>query len=305
MNRGVWYATGAYLIWGLLPIFWRALHHVPALEIMAHRVVWALLAALILLTAWRQWPALGAALRSRRTLLTYIATAVLLSGNWLLYIWAVNAGFVVETSLGYFINPLLSVLLGMLFLGERLRAGQIVAIGVAALGVLFLTVMYGSLPWIALGLGGSFAIYGLLRKVAALESLPGFALETLLMFPVAFGYLAFLGAGGGGVIGHTDTATTLLLASSGIVTAVPLILFAAGARQINLTLVGILQYIAPSMQFTLGVTLFGEHLSPQRLIGFAIIWLALAIYTAESLWQRAGRKRDQLASAGSAGGRAA
>lgn len=301
MNRGVWYAMGAYLIWGLLPIFWKALHHVPALEIMAHRVVWALLAALILLTAWRRWPALWAALRSRRTLLTYSATAVLLSGNWLLYIWAVNAGFVVETSLGYFINPLLSVLLGMLFLGERLRVGQAVAIGVAALGVIFLAVMYGSPPWIALGLGGSFAIYGLLRKVAALESLPGFALETLLMFPVAFGYLAFLGAGGGGVLGHTDLATTLLLASSGIVTAVPLILFAAGARQINLTLVGILQYIAPSIQFTLGVTLFGEHLSPQRLIGFAIIWLALAIYTAESLWWRAGRKKEPLPYAGTRG----
>lgn len=302
MNRGVWYAAGAYFCWGLLPIFWRALQHVPALEILAHRVSWALLAALALLTAWRQWPALGAALKNRRTLLTSLATAVLLSGNWLLYIWAVNAGFVVETSLGYFINPLLSVLLGMLFLRERLRLGQAVAIGVATVGVLFLTVMYGSLPWIALGLGSSFAVYGLLRKITAIESLAGFALETLLMLPLALGYLLFLGAGGGGVFGHTDLTTTLLLASSGIVTAVPLILFAAGARRINLTLVGILQYIAPSMQFTLGVTLFGEHLSPQRLIGFAIIWLALAIYTAESLWQRAGRKKEQLQFTGTRGG---
>ncbi|NTV64707.1 MAG: EamA family transporter RarD, partial [Oscillochloris sp.] len=208
---------------------------------------------------------------------------VLLTGNWFIYIWAVNAGYVVETSLGYFINPLVNVLLGVLFLHEQLRTGQRVALGIALAGVVYLTVLYGTLPWIALLLAGSFGIYGLLRKTAPVGSLEGLTLETLLATLPALVYLIYLQAAGAGAFGHADSLTTILLAASGIVTAIPLLLFASGARQITMVLLGILQYIAPTIQFILGITFFGEQVTPQRLVGFAMVWLALVIYTLEGL----------------------
>lgn len=294
MSKGAMYAVGAYISWGLLPIFWKSLQHVPAGEILAHRIAWALVVALVLVTLRQHWGGMLRALRSPRTLLTFAATALLLSLNWFLYIWAVNDGHIVETSLGYFINPLVNVALGVLFLKERLRVGQAVAVVVALAGVLYLTVLYGAPPWIALALALSFGAYGLLRKTAALEALEGFALETLLMAGPAIAYLVFLGSTGGGVFGHTDPLTTTLLISSGLITAVPLLLFATGARQITMTTLGLLQYIAPSMQFVLGVTLYGEAVTPQRLVGFGIVWLALAIYSAEGLL-RANRRSPVLA----------
>ena len=288
MNKGIFYGVGAYLLWGLLPIFWKSLHHVPALEILAHRMVWSLAFVVILLAAQGHWRWLMPVLRNGRVLLTFTVSALLLSLNWFIYIWAVNAGHIVETSLGYFINPLLNVLLGMLFLKERLRPGQLAAIIVAVIGVLYLTLHYGSLPWIALTLAGSFGIYGLLRKTAALNSLEGLTLETLVLFPPALAYLVYLELVGSAAFGHISLATTFLLIAGGIATALPLLLFASGARRVTLTLMGILQYIAPTMQFLIGVFLYHEPLDRYRLIGFSLIWLALAIYSLEGVL-RSGR----------------
>ncbi len=294
MNKGVVYAVVAYGTWGLLPIFWKALQHVPALEILANRVVWALVVALALGVARGRPAWLGAALRSPRIVLTFLATASLLSLNWALYIWAVNAGHIVETSLGYFINPLVNVFLGVVFLRERLRLAQAAAIILALAGVLFLTVTYGSPPWIALVLAASFGAYGLLRKTAALNSLEGFTLETMVMIVPAVIYLGWVEASVGGALFHAGPATTVLLVSSGLVTAVPLLLFAAAARRVTMTTLGLLQYIAPSIQFFLGVAVYGETLSSARLFGFVLVWVALAIYSFEGVVAggRAARARQ-------------
>jgi chloramphenicol-sensitive protein RarD len=298
MNKGIFFAVGAFVCWGLLPVFWKALQQVPTFEILAHRIVWAVLIAFGLLAARRQWSWLGQALRSPRTLLVFTASALLLSTNWFVYIWAVNQGHIVETSLGYFINPLVNVLLGVLFLKERLRPGQAAAVAVAFAGVLLLTLVYGSFPWVALTLALSFGIYGLLRKTAALGSLEGFTLETLLLAVPALGYLVATEVTIGGAFVHQGPATTALLVAAGGVTAVPLLLFAAGARRIPMSTLGILQYIGPTLQFLLGVLVYGEPLSPQRLAGFVLIWVALAIYTLD------GAARMRAASAAAlAGGR--
>jgi chloramphenicol-sensitive protein RarD len=292
MNKGLLYGAGAYAIWGLLPIYWKALHNVPAVEILSHRIVWALVVAVALVALRRGgWGWLGPALRSPRVLGTFALSAVLLSVNWGIYIWAVNAGHVVETSLGYFINPLVNVLLGVLFLHERLRIGQGVAVAVALAGVLYLTVQLGSPPWIALSLAGSFGLYGLLRKTAALGSLEGLTLETLLMTAPALLYLLWIELRGTGAFLYDGPVTSLLLVGAGAVTALPLLLFASGARRLTLTTMGILQYIAPTLQFILGITLFAEPLTPQRLIGFALVWAALAIYTLEGV-SGASRRRE-------------
>ena len=283
MNKGIFYAASAYIAWGFLPVFWKALQTVPALEILAHRIVWGLAVALLLVAYRSNWRWLGEVFRSKRTMLTFVTSSLLLSVNWFVYIWAVNAGYIVETSLGYFINPLLNVLLGVLFLKERLRAGQAVAVALALAGVLYLTVQYGAPPWIALALASSFGAYGLLRKTATLGSLEGFTLEALLLFPPALGYVLYREALGTGAFVHAGGATPLLLVCGGIVTAATLLLFAAGARRITLISLGILQYMAPTIQFLLGVLVYGEELSLQRLIGFCIIWLALAIYTLEAV----------------------
>lgn len=283
MNKGIFSAVGAYILWGLLPIYWKALANVPAFEILAHRIVWALGVALVLVAWRRDWAWLRGVRSNRTTLLTFVATATLITINWGVYIWAVNAGHIVETSLGYFINPLVNVLLGVLFLRERLRLWQGVAVGIALGGVLFLTFLYGSVPWIALVLATSFGFYGLLRKTATLNSLEGFTLETLLLFIPALGYLVYTAWGGAGAFGHSAPTTTLLLIGAGVMTAVPLLWFATSARQISLVTLGILQYIAPTMQFLLGVLVYREALPPERLIGFGMIWLALLIYSGESM----------------------
>src|SRR5215216_6376709 len=230
-KKGMFYAIGAYIAWGFLPVFWKALHDVPALEILAHRVVWGLAVAVVLVTYRIGWQWISPIVRNKRTLLTFAASALLLSLNWFIYIWAVNAGHIVQTSLGYFINPLVNVLLGVLFLKERLRGGQGIAIAIALGGVLYLTVQYGALPWIALGLAVSFGFYGLLRKTAQLDSLEGFTLEILLLFLPALAYLLYRESLGSAAFAHTGVITSLLLACAGVVTAGPLLLFAAGARR--------------------------------------------------------------------------
>lgn len=288
-KKGVLYAAGAYFIWGLLPIFWKTLQHVSSLQLLFHRIVWLFAILTLLLTLQRRWQGVRRGLRQGRVFGAYAIAAVFLAINWGVYIYGVNAGFIVETSLGYFINPLVSVFFGMVFLKETLRPGQWLAIGTAAAGVIYLTISYGQLPWIALSLAFSFGIYGLLKKKAPLDAVQGLTLETSVLFLPALAMLLFYEINGQGSFGHVDRWTDLLLISAGLVTAVPLLLFGAAAPRIPLSLVGILQYIAPTMQFLIGVLIYGEDFSQARVIGFTIIWLALAIYTAESVLFRRSR----------------
>ncbi len=284
MNRGFLYGIAAYVIWGFLPLYWKALQEVPAGEILANRIVWSFVFVMLLLALRGNWRWLRPALKQRRVLLTFTATALLLGINWFTYIWAVNAGFVIETSLGYFINPLVNVLLGFVFLHERLRKGQLAAITLAVAGVLYLTFSYGAFPWIALTLAFTFGFYGLLRKTAPLGSSEGFALETAVLFLPALGVMGYLNQIGRGSFAQGSWQTSLLLMGVGVITAVPLLLFAAAARRITLTNIGLLQYIAPTIQFLLGVYVFDEPFGPERLVGFILIWTALIIYSLESIW---------------------
>lgn len=281
MNKGIGYAVGAYVLWGLLPIYWKWLHTVAALQVISHRVTWSVLTLAVLISLTRQWPAFRAALRQPRVLRVYLAASLLIGANWLVYIWAVGQGYIVETSLGYFINPLVSVLLGVIFLRERLRLGQWVPIGLATAGVLYLTFTYGSLPWIALTLAFTFAVYGLVKKTAPLSSVFGLTLETGLLLPAAVVYLSVMAWRGEGAFLKDGTVTTLLLAGAGLVTTVPLLLFAAAARRIPLSSVGILQYIAPTMQFLIGVYLYGEPFTAHQFVGFALVWAGLIIFGVE------------------------
>jgi chloramphenicol-sensitive protein RarD len=293
MNKGILYAAAAYGIWGFLPVLLKTLSSVPPFQITAHRAVWCFLFLLIIVVAGQgQLAALKAAL-TRRNLLVYTLTALLLSVNWLVFVWAVNGGFIVDSSLGYFINPLISVLLGMIFLRERLRPLQWLPVGLVAAGVIYLTFSHGGLPWIALVLALTFGSYGLVKKIAPLEALPGVAMETGIMSIAALAYLLFEEGLHTGAFGHAGLVTSLLLVGSGIASAVPLLLFTAGARRAPLSVVGLLQYISPTLQFLCGVYLYGETFDHTRLVGFSIIWLALLVFTAESLLV----KRRTLASA--------
>jgi chloramphenicol-sensitive protein RarD len=291
MRTGIISATLAFLCWGLFPLYFNALKDVPPGQILAHRVVWSLLFLAIVLTFRRQWSWLPAVLRRPRVIGSFVASAFLLSVNWLVYIWAVNNGHVIEGSLGYFINPLVNIMFGYLILKERLRSGQWMAIALAALGVAWLTWQTGSVPWIALILASSFGAYGLMRKTAALGALEGLSFETMVLFPLALGYLAWLGLHGeNGFINAASDDTRWLLVAAGPITAIPLLLFASGARKIPLAVLGMLQYISPTIQFLLGVWLFHEAFTAERLIGFLLIWSALALYAAEGLWRNRQNK---------------
>ena len=299
-NRGFFHAVGAYTLWGFFPVYWKTLQTVPALEILAHRMVWSLVFVVLVLAYKRRWRWLQPVLHDGRTLLTFLATASLLALNWFTYIWAVNAGYIVETSLGYFINPLFNVLLGVLFLRERVRFWQWLAIGVAAAGVLYLTISYGALPWIALTLATTFGFYGLLRKTAALNALEGLSLEAAVLFLPALGYLLYLETTGRGSFGHVTGMMSGLLALAGVITAVPLWWFALGARHVTLVTLGLLQYIAPTIQFLLGVFVYDEPFSRAQMVGFGLIWLALLIYSTESVLVY---RQTRPGYAGSPGGR--
>ena len=296
MNKGIITAASAYILWGFLPLYFKFVHDVPALETTAHRVVWSVLLLVVILVVRRDFGAFRASL-NRRTLLIFGGSAALLAVNWLIYVYGVTSGYVVETSLGYFINPLVNVVLGTIFLGERLRPTQWIPVGLAALGVTYLTFSLGSLPWIALALAFTFGLYGLVRKVAPLGSRYGLTLETGLLFIPAAAYLATLEFNGTAYFGHAGLATTILLALLGVVTAVPLLLFASGARQVPMTTLGLLQYIAPTLQFLTGVFLYGEPVTPARMMGFAIIWTALAIYSLEGFLARRRARTVTQASA--------
>lgn len=286
-RRGVWAAAAAYSLWGVLPIYWKLVQAAPALEILGHRVVWSAVFLLGLLLASRQGGQWLGAWHRPKILLTYAFSAALLSINWLTYIWSVNAGYIVDSSLGYFITPLLSVLLGVIFLKERLRRRQLVAVALAALGVLYLALNYGVILWIPLTLAASFGLYGLLRKLAPLDALAALALETSLLFLPAAIYLGLRQAQGQAAFG-ADWRLSGLLILAGIVTGLPLLLFGYGARRISLINLGILQYIAPTLQFLIGVLIYGEAFTPTRLIGFALIWGAIIIYWGDG-WRQARR----------------
>jgi chloramphenicol-sensitive protein RarD len=284
MNSGVLFAALAYGAWGLLPIFFKQLSHVSAFEVVAHRMVWALLFLLCVLLLLKRWAWLRDLTRQPKVLAAFSVSALLLSVNWSVYVWAVQNAHVIDASLGYFILPLVNVALGYVFLKERPRRVQWLALAVAAAGVLWLTLQAGRLPWIALLLAATFGIYGLLRKLAPLGALEGLTLETLLLSPFAAGLLAWWAWHGQGALvqGHAPTMAWLLLA--GPLTAIPLLLFAAGARRIPMATLGILQYISPSLQLLVGVWLYGEVLAPVRAIGFCLIWVALVVYSVDSWW---------------------
>jgi len=282
VRKGIWYAIGAYVIWGFFPIYWKWLEQVPAPQLLGHRIVWSFPFLVFIVLLQRQWKAFRAAISAPRILLIYSIAAILLAINWLTYVWAVNAGFIVETSLGYFINPLLSMVLGVVILRERLRLWQWVTVGLAAAGVLYLTFSYGSLPWIGLILAFSFGLYGLVQKTAPLGSLHSVTLETGILFLPAVGYLLYTETTGQGAFLHAGAISSILMVGAGVATAVPLLMFGAATQRITLSLVGVLQYIAPTMYFLIGVLVYGEPLTMERLIGFAIIWLALIIYAVES-----------------------
>jgi chloramphenicol-sensitive protein RarD len=280
---GVVYSTAAFLIWGISPIYWKALRSVSALEIILHRIVWSFFFLVPLIIVMRRWKEFIGALKNHRTLLILLFTALIVGGNWLLYIWAINNDHLLQASLGYYINPLVNVVLGMVFLQERLRPPQILAVLLATAGVLYLTIYYGEFPWIALTLAVSFGIYGLIRKVAPVGSLVGLTVETLLLSIPALVYLFYLDSHDQGSIFRVSLKLDLLLMGCALVTATPLLFFTLGARRLYLSTLGLLQYLAPSCMFILAVFLFREPFSSAQVVTFIFIWTALAIYSTDSV----------------------
>jgi chloramphenicol-sensitive protein RarD len=285
MNAGLLMAATAYVLWGLFPLYFKLLAGVPPLEILMHRMLWSLLFLGAVLASRRQWRWLVDTLRRPLVLAGFAVSALMLAGNWFLYIWSINHGRIIDASLGYFITPLVNVLFGYAFLGERLRRMQWAAVTLAALGVVWLALQSGHPPWIGLTLAATFGTYGLLRKTAALGALEGLSLETLLLSPLALGYLGWLIWSAQNTFAGAPESTRWLLAAAGPITAIPLLMFAAGARRIPLATLGLLQYIGPSLQLLLGVWLYHEQFGAARLAGFAVVWSALLVYSADALWQ--------------------
>ena len=292
-GRGLAAATSAFFIWGLLPLYLRLLHAVPVLQITAHRLVWGCIFAMIWLAIRGQLSLVRAALLDPQTAVRLCLSAVLISINWITYVYGIAVGRVVETSLGYFINPLVNVLLGVLVLSERLNKAQWTAVAIAAAGVSYLTWNAGHLPWIALSLAFSFGFYGLVRKLIKVEALPGFGSETLVLLPVGIGYLVWSEVTHPGGWSSLGFGIHALLVFGGPLTAIPLVLFAVGARRIPYSTVGLLQYLAPTIQFLLAIFVFHEPFTQARLVGFAMIWTALAIYAGDGVWR--SRKLAPLA----------
>jgi chloramphenicol-sensitive protein RarD len=284
-GRGLAATATAFFIWGLMPLYLKFLHAVPVLQITAHRLIWGCAFGLAWLAMRGILAEVRAALFNRQTLWRLCLSALLISANWIAYVYGVANDRVVEASLGYFINPLVNVVLGVLVLSERLNRAQWTAVGIAAIGVAYLTWSAGHPPWIALTLAFSFAFYGLVRKLVRVDALAGFAAETLILLPIGLAYLAWCQAQGTGVLGHASPGLYGLLMLGGPMTAIPLVLFAFGARRIPYSTVGLLQYIGPTIQLLLGVLVFHEPFSRERMLGFALIWSALAIYAIDGVWR--------------------
>ncbi len=278
LRLGVASAGAAFSIWGLAPLYWRLLVDIPALELLAHRIVWSLPILILWLSLSHRWTRVLSGLRRPKTAAALLVTTVLIAVNWGTFIWAVNNERILEASLGYFINPLVSVLLGLVVLGEKVNRSQAVAIVLAAIGVAYIAFQYGSLPWVSLTLACSFGLYGLLRKVIQVEAVEGQTIETTILMVIATGYLLVLHQSGTGAFAHISIGTDGLLAVAGLITVVPLVLFTVGARNLPLSTLGLLQFIAPIGQFLLGVAVFGEVFTSTHAVTFAFIWLALAIY---------------------------
>jgi chloramphenicol-sensitive protein RarD len=292
--KGFLCAASAFLIWGLSPLYWKTLHAVPPFEIVLHRVVWSFLFLLPLIPIQKRTTEFLSALKSPRALLTLLATTFFVSTNWLLFIWAVNNDLVLQASLGYYINPLFSVLLGVVFLGEKLRPAQILAVLLAGAGVLYLTLSLGQFPWVALTLAFTFGLYGLVRKITPVSALVGLAVETLLLFPPAVGYLTYLHVTHKGAFLSVGMSTDLLLMATALATALPLLLFTLGARRLNLSTLGFMQYLVPSCFFLFAVFVFKEPISWIQIWTFVMIWSALAVYSVDSIFyfKRAARVAD-------------
>lgn len=284
-SQGFAAAILAFVIWGLFPIYLFGLTNVSALQITAHRIVWSCVFVLAWLAFRRELGEMWSAVRQNGVLIRLMASAFFIAVNWLGFVWAVNQDRVLDVSLAYFIGPLLNVLFGVLVLSERLDRTQWTAVGFAAAGVAYLTLVAGHAPWIALIVGSSFAIYGLIRKTVRIDALPGLAVETILLAPFAVAYLAWCEIDGTGTLGHASTLVNVLLLVSGVVTSVPLFLFSYGARRVPYSTIGLIQFIAPSLQFICGLLVFGEPFEAARATGFALIWAGLAIHVAHALWR--------------------
>ena len=283
INKGILSAITAYFIWGLSPLYWKMIQDVPALEIIGHRIVWSFVLNHLMVVMRKEWTGLTKALNNRRGRLTILITGLLLSINWLVYIWAVNSNYIIDASLGYFINPLVNVVLGVVFFQEKLRSWQWVSVAIASLGVLYLTILYGALPWIGLVLAFSFGLYGLLKKKSELTSLHGFGLEMSFLLLPALAFLLYLTYISEGAFGQVSLFESILMTLTGVITGLPLMLFGIAAKRINLSTLGFIQYIAPTFQFLIGVMIFGEPISNNRMIGFSLIWLALILYSGEGI----------------------
>lgn len=288
---GIFFGGASFVIWGVSPLYWKALGHVPAIEIVLHRIVWSFIFLVPLILIQKKWIEFTATIKSRQAILILLVSTLLVSCNWLIYIWAVNAGHLLQASLGYYINPLVNVLLGMVFLKEKLRRPQVFAVLLAALGVLYLTFFFGQFPWIALSLAFSFGLYGLIHKTMSMGSLVGLTTETLIAGIPALAWLLYLGHQGQGIFLNQGVATDLMLMASSLITAVPLLFFSFGTRRLKLSTVGILQYIAPSCIFLMAVFLFNEPFFKAQIISFIMIWAALAIYSTDSVryYRRVGQ----------------
>lgn len=286
-RAGVVFALAAFLSWGFVPIYFKQLTQVPAVEVLAHRIVWSVLFLGLYIAVRGSFAATRETLRNRRLVRGLVLSGALVAFNWLIFVWAVAHDRILETSLGYFITPIVNVVLGMVFLGERLRPLQWTAVGLAALGTVYLTMDYGELPWVALVLAFSFGFYGLMRKQLPVKPVQGLFVETLLMLPAALGYLLWLATVGRGSFLHGSTSTDALLVGTGLVTALPLLWFINAARRMPLSTLGFFQYLAPSMSFLLAVFVYGEPFTPAHAVAFVSIWLGLALFSTDAiLWQR-------------------
>ncbi|WP_437611489.1 EamA family transporter RarD [Erwinia sp. V71] len=291
-RHGVLCALGAYFIWGIAPAYFKLIQQVAPIEIMTHRVIWSVLFMILLITISRNWRKVRSTLQQPRKVLLLAVSALLIGGNWLLYIWAVNNHHMLEASLGYFINPLLNVLVGMIFLGERFRRMQWLAVALAACGVIVQLWKFGSLPVIALGLALSFAFYGLVRKKIAVEAQTGMLIETLWLFPLAAIYLFGIADSSTSHLSNNPLSLNLLLVAAGIVTTIPLMLFTAATSHLRLSTLGFFQYLGPTLMFLLAVSFYGEQLTDDKILTFAFIWAALALFICDALYTlRASRPR--------------
>jgi len=296
MKKGILSAVGAYVIWGLLPIYLKMMQDILPLEVLLNRMIWSLIFIFFVLIAKRHFSWIRGVIKNPKTILSFVGSATMIGINWFIFIWAITANRVVDVSLGYFILPLVNVIIGYFFLRERLRIGQWIAVLIAALGVLWLAVDIGQLPWIAVALAVTFSFYSLLRKTAALGALEGLAIETALLAPVALLWMAYLASHNqSSFVAGTDYQRFLLIIS-GPITAIPLLMFARGARVVPLYLLGFLQFIGPTLQILLGIFLWHEEVSQNKMIGFAIVWSSLAVYSFEAFlfWHKKRRQKNNL-----------